>query len=334
MNKIILVTGGAGYIGSHTIVSLLNSGYEVISVDNYSNSHAEIYNKIERICEKRVTYYELDLRDEAGLVSVFEKHSIGAVIHFAGMKSVGESVVEPLSYYHNNINGSISLFKVMKNYDCKKLVFSSSATVYGDDCDVPIRENSNLSVTNPYGQTKLMTENMLRDISHVDPEFKVSILRYFNPIAAHKSGLIGDNPNGVPNNLMPYVAKVASGEFDFLPVFGNDYSTIDGTGVRDYIHVVDLADAHISALSILNERLGCHAYNIGTGQGYSVMQLVAEFERVSGKEIKVVYQPRRSGDVAVCYADPAYSKDKLKWNAQYNLNDMIQDQWNWQQKNS
>lgn len=332
MNK-ILVTGGIGYIGSHTVVALIEQGYCPVIIDNLSNSSAKVLERIEQICAYKPELIEGDIGDSALLKNVFAQHGFSAVIHFAGLKAVGESVQQPLRYYQNNVTGSVQLLRAMAEVGCKKLVFSSSATVYGDPLSVPITEDFALSATNPYGQTKLMVEDILRDLAAADAEWQISILRYFNPVAAHQSGLIGENPNGIPNNLMPYIAQVGVGRLPQLAVFGNDYDTPDGTGVRDYIHVCDLADAHLKALQALGQGHACKAYNIGTGQGYSVLQMIAAFERASGVEIPFAIQPRRVGDIAECYANPQYSERELGWRAQYNLDQMMEDHWRWQSNN-
>ena len=332
MNE-ILVTGGAGYIGSHTVVELFEQGYKPVLVDNFSNSSSEVLNRIETITGSKPQCYDVDIRDYESLKKIFEKHCFDAVIHFAGLKAVGESVKEPIRYYQNNVQGSLALFQLMEENQCYKLVFSSSATVYGDPEQVPIDESATLQATNPYGQTKLMIENILRDTSFANSDWQVSILRYFNPVAAHSSGLIGDNPNGVPNNLMPFIAQVAVGKLERLAIFGDDYPTPDGTGVRDYIHVVDLANAHLSALNALNSSHGCKEYNIGTGKGYSVLEMVRAFEKASGQTIPYEIQARRSGDIAECYAKIDYSRERLFWKAKYTLERMMEDHWRWQSNN-
>ncbi len=329
----ILVTGGAGYIGSHTVIELIENGFTPILLDNFSNSSRKVTERIEQISGVRPECYNVDITDRKALQTVFEKHNFEAVVHFAGLKAVGESVSEPLRYYRNNVQGSLELFKVMTQFDCFKLVFSSSATVYGDPEFVPISENAKLNATNPYGQSKLMIESVLRDLAVSNSAWQISILRYFNPVAAHESGLIGDNPNGIPNNLMPYIAQVAIGRLDKLAVFGDDYSTPDGTGVRDYIHVVDLAYAHLCALNALDALHGCQAYNIGTGNGYSVLEMIKAFEKASGKKIPYEIQARRSGDIAACYAKPSLSKECLGWVAEYGLEKMMEDHWRWQSNN-
>ncbi|MGB0468472.1 MAG: UDP-glucose 4-epimerase GalE [Pontibacterium sp.] len=329
----ILVTGGAGYIGSHTVVQLLEAGHRVTVLDNLCNSNVEVFNRIERITELRPVFVEGDIRNGADVAATLKSYEIEAVIHFAGLKAVGESVEMPIEYYQNNVQGSLTLFDEMRKAGCKRLVFSSSATVYGDPARVPITEDMALSATNPYGQSKLMIEEMLRDIAKADPEWEIALLRYFNPVGAHPSGLIGEDPSGIPNNLMPYVAQVAAGRLQQLKVFGDDYNTADGTGVRDYIHVVDLSAGHLRALDTLKPGHGCQAYNIGTGAGYSVLDVVKMFREISGQAINYEVVPRRKGDVAVCYADPAFSEAHLGWKAQYGLEDMIRDHWNWQRKN-
>jgi len=329
----ILITGGAGYIGSHTVVSLLEQGFDVVILDNFSNSSRESISRIERISGVELEVIDADVRDEKALTNAFEQHHFGAVIHFAGLKAVGESVEQPLRYYQNNVHGALQLLRVMSEKNCKKIVFSSSATVYGDPASVPITESFPLSSTNPYGQGKLMVENILRDLHSSDSDWQVSILRYFNPVAAHSSGLIGEDPNGLPNNLMPYISQVGVGRLECLSVYGDDYDTPDGTGVRDYIHIVDLANAHIKALQALNAEHGCQSYNIGTGEGYSVLEMVKAFERASGQSIKYKIMPRRVGDIASCYADTSKSAQSLGWVAEHGLDEMMQDLWRWQSQN-
>ena len=331
--KQILVTGGAGYIGSHTVVQFIEQGYFPVIVDNFSNSSNKVVSRIEQITGVLPAYYDVDIRDRDSLKTIFQEYDFDAVIHFAGLKAVGESVKQPLRYYANNVQGSLALFQTMQEFACHKLVFSSSATVYGDPEHVPIDESSTLQTTNPYGQSKLMIENILRDLSLSDAQWQISILRYFNPVAAHSSGLIGENPNGIPNNLMPYIAQVAVGKLQCLSIFGDDYSTPDGTGIRDYIHVVDLANAHLCALTALNQGHGCQAYNIGTGRGYSVLEMVKAFEKASGKHIPFEIKARRDGDIARCYAKTDFSRRKLSWQAQYGLDEMMVDQWRWQSNN-
>jgi UDP-glucose 4-epimerase len=324
----VLVTGGAGYIGSHTCVELLNNGYNIVVMDNYSNSSPEVLELVEKLTNKTFPVYDCDMLDYDGFEKIFEENKIDAVIHFAGLKAVGESVSKPLEYYHNNLNGTINLLRLMKKHNVRKLVFSSSATVYGMNNKAPFNEDMPLSTTNPYGTTKLMIENILRDICFADKSWKVALLRYFNPIGAHKSGLIGENPNGIPNNLMPYIMKVAVGKLECLSVYGNDYPTPDGTGVRDYIHVCDLANGHIKALEKLESIEGAQAYNLGTGRGSSVLDVVHAFEKASGKKVNYKIAPRRPGDIAECYADVTKAKKELGWEAKYNLDDMCRDSWN------
>ena len=332
-HKKILVTGGAGYIGSHTVVCLIEEGYDVVVLDNFSNSHNESLLRVEKITGARIETVVADVCDKAALAALFLEHEFYGVVHFAGLKAVGESVQQPLQYYQNNVSGSLNLLKVMTEHNCKRIVFSSSATVYGDPSSVPINESFPLSATNPYGQSKLMIEGILRDLYQSDTSWEISILRYFNPIAAHESGLIGEDSNGVPNNLMPYVSQVGVGRLECLSVFGDDYDTPDGTGVRDYIHVVDLARAHLKAMQALNGDHGCQAYNVGTGQGYSVLDMVKAFERASGQAIKYKIKPRREGDIASCYASTGKSAEKLGWVAEYGLDRMMQDLWRWQSQN-
>lgn len=330
----VLVTGGAGYIGSHTVVELLNRGEKIIIVDNFSNSKPEMLNKIRKITNKDFKFYEVDLLDRENLDKVFAENSdIESVIHFAGLKAVGESVEKPIEYYHNNITGTLILLDVMKKYNCKKIVFSSSATVYGDPATVPIREDFPLSTTNPYGSTKLMIEQILRDVYISDNDWSIILLRYFNPIGAHESGLIGENPNGIPNNLLPYINQVACGKLECLSVFGNDYDTVDGTGVRDYIHVVDLAKGHLKALDKARNSNGVEAYNLGTGTGYSVLQIVKAFEDATGVEVKYKIVKRRPGDIATCYADPTKAKNELGWTAEKGIEEMCKDAWRFTQNN-
>ena len=329
----VLVTGGAGYIGSHTCVELLNAGYQVVVADNLCNSCQEALERVQEITGKVLTFYQVDIRDEEGLRQLFQKESIDAVIHFAGLKAVGESVQQPMKYYDNNITGTLTLCRVMNEFGVKNIVFSSSATVYGSPKTVPILEDFPLSVTNPYGRTKLMLEEILQDFHTADPEWNVILLRYFNPIGAHKSGRIGENPKGIPNNLMPYIQQVAVGKLECLGVFGDDYDTIDGSGVRDYIHVVDLALGHVKAIEKISENQGVLIYNLGTGNGYSVLQMVKAFEEASGQKIPYVIKPRRAGDIATCYADCSKAKKELGWEAQYGLKEMCEDSWRWQKNN-
>lgn len=329
----ILVTGGTGFIGSHTAVELLNHGDEVIIIDNLSNSKREVIDKIEEITKQNVIFYEGDVCNQELLRTIFKTHKIDVVIHFAGYKAVGESVFKPLMYYHNNLISTIHLCEVMNEYHVKKLVFSSSATVYGNPKSLPIKEDFPLSTTNPYGETKLMIERILTDLANSDEEWAIAILRYFNPIGAHESGLIGENPNGIPNNLMPYIVKVANHELDHLNIFGNDYDTVDGTGVRDYIHVVDLAKGHLYAAKKVFEKSGVDAYNLGTGHGYSVLQMVKKFEEVNQVEVKYEITKRRDGDIASCYADPTYAYQQLGWKAEKTLEDMCKDAYHFILKN-
>lgn len=330
----ILVTGGAGFIGSHTCVELLDSGYEVVVVDNLCNSSKESLKRVEKITGKSVKFYEADIADKDAMNKVFEENDILCVIHFAGLKAVGESVQKPLEYYQNNISGTLNMCEVMRNHGVKNIIFSSSATVYGDPASVPITEKfPKGQCTNPYGWTKSMLEQILTDIQFADKEWNVILLRYFNPIGAHKSGLIGEDPNGIPNNLMPYVMKVAIGQLPQVNVFGNDYPTPDGTGVRDYIHVVDLAKGHVKAIEKIEENPGVKIYNLGTGKGYSVLDVINNVSKAVGKEIPYVIAERRAGDIAECYADPALAKEELGWEAQYGMKEMCEDSWNWQQKN-
>ena len=328
----ILVTGGAGYIASHTNVLLLEKGYDVVVVDNLSNSSKESVARVEELTGKKIAFYEGDCRDEQLMDRIFTEHKIDAVIHFAGLKAVGESCRLPLLYYDNNMNSNIVLTRVMGKHGCKKIVFSSSATVYGVPKTLPLTEECPLSVTNPYGATKLLGEQFFSDIQRSDSEWHVMLLRYFNPVGAHESGRIGEDPQGIPNNLMPYVAQVAVGKLPYLNVFGNDYPTPDGTGVRDYIHVVDLAEAHIKALEHIDEH-GIGIFNIGTGVGYSVLDMVKAFEKACGHEIAYKFAPRRSGDVAECYANCDKAKKYLGFTAKHDLDDMCRDLWNWQSKN-
>lgn len=330
----ILVTGGAGYIGSHTCVELQNRGHEVVVVDNLCNSSEESLKRVERITGKMPGFYQVDLLDRKGLEKVFEKEPVDAVIHFAGLKAVGESVAKPLEYYHNNITGTLVLCDVMRNHGVKKIIFSSSATVYGDPAFIPITEDCPKGeITNPYGHTKSMLEQILTDLHTADPEWSVILLRYFNPVGAHKSGLIGEDPAGIPNNLTPYITQVAVGKLKDVGVFGDDYDTSDGTGVRDYIHVVDLAVGHVKALDKLVKENEVYTYNLGTGQGYSVLDMIKAFAKASGKDIPYVIKPRRAGDIATCYADPALAKKELGWEAKLGLEEMCEDGWRWQSAN-
>lgn len=328
MNMKILVTGGTGYIGSHTCVELLNAGYEVVIIDNLYNSKLEVVDKIEQLTNKKFAFYENDVCDEEAVRRVFMEHKIDAVIHFAGYKAVGESVAKPLMYYQNNIDSTIVLCKVMNEFNCKRIVFSSSATVYGDPASLPIKEDFPLSTTNPYGTTKLFIERILTDLQFADKEWSVGLLRYFNPIGAHESGLLGESPNDIPNNLMPYIVKVANKELPHLNVFGNDYNTPDGTGVRDYIHVVDLALGHIKAVEKITQEKGVKTYNLGTGKGFSVLDLVKTFACVNEIDVPYVITDRRPGDIAACYADPAKARDELGWEAHKGIEEMCRDSWN------
>lgn len=329
----ILVTGGVGYIGSHTTIELIQEGKNVIIVDNLSNSNIVVLDRIAEITGVKPKFYELDVQNREKLEIVFKENDIDSVIHFAASKAVGESVEKPLEYYSNNIKNTLVLLETMRKYNVNNFVFSSSATVYGDPHTCPILEEFPLSATNPYGQTKLMIENMLRDICKADKSLNVAILRYFNPVGAHKSGKIGEEPNGIPNNLMPYITKVAIGQLKELSVFGNDYNTPDGTGVRDYIHVVDLALGHVKALDKLESEPGLVTYNLGTGNGYSVLEMVQAFSKASGRDIAYKIAPRRPGDIAMCYADASKAKKELGWEAKYNLDEMCEDSWRWQSLN-
>jgi UDP-glucose 4-epimerase len=329
----ILVTGGVGYIGSHTVIQLVKENYEVVIVDNLSNSKIESLKRVESITNSTIKFYKADLLDKEALGKIFSDEKFDAVIHFAGLKAVGESVEKPLHYYKNNVNGTLNLLEVMNANNVKNIVFSSSATVYGDPHTVPIMENFPLSATNPYGRSKLMIEEILRDLYKADKKWNIIILRYFNPVGAHESGLIGEDPNGIPNNLMPFITQVAVGKRAELSVFGNDYPTIDGTGVRDYIHVVDLANGHLSALEKLKTIPGCVEYNLGTGKGYSVIEVVKAFEKASNKKIAYKIVSRRAGDIAECYANPYLAKKELNWEAKYGIEKMCEDSWRWQSEN-
>jgi len=334
--SICLVTGGAGYIGSHTTLALLQAGLSVVVLDNLTNSSPESLNRVAQLAGRAPIFVQGDVRDPALLHKLMKEHHIEAVLHFAGLKAVGESTKQPLRYYDNNVSGTVSLCQAMAEVGVFRLVFSSSATVYGDPACMPIPEHAPLSATNPYGQSKLVVEHMLRDLAASDPTWRIAILRYFNPVGAHPSGHIGEDPHGIPNNLLPYISKVAMGKLPHLAVFGNDYPTPDGTGVRDYIHVVDLAQGHLCALRALGSpqaRPGAHVYNLGTGQGYSVLQMVRAFEAASGRPVPFEFAPRRPGDIATCYADPAKAKAKLGWQAQLGLDAMMRDAWRWVQKN-
>lgn len=331
----ILITGGAGYIGSHTIVELLKDNHDIVVVDNLSNSSREALRRIKKITNKEVEFYEFDLRNRDMLDSVFSDHHFDAVIHFAGLKSVGESVSQPIGYYDNNIVSTLILLEIMKKHDVKKLVFSSSATVYGDPTELPIKETSQIGIgiTNPYGQTKFMIEQILKDLSATGKDWNITSLRYFNPIGAHGSGIIGEDPSGIPNNLLPYVSRVAAGSLDAVNVFGNDYDTPDGTGVRDYIHVVDLAKAHLAALNHLNHSNIYKVYNIGTGKPVSVLEIIDAFKKASGKDIPYKIVARRPGDIAACYADPTLANKELGWKAKLSVQDACDSSWKWQSQN-
>lgn len=343
INRTVLVTGGAGYIGSHACVELLQSGFKVVVVDNLSNSKPESISRVQKITGKSLTFYQADIRDKQALEEIFAKELPATVIHFAGLKAVGESCEQPLLYYHNNVYGTLVLVEVMNEAGVKQMVFSSSATVYGESSLTQFTEDFPLGAINPYGRSKAMIEDILRDLSAADKvnqtesPWKIALLRYFNPIGAHESGLIGEDPNGIPNNLMPYVAQVAIGKLKQLSVFGNDYPTRDGTGVRDYIHVVDLVKGHLKAIAALNSETfgtgGCRAYNLGAGRGYSVLEMINAFERVTGKSINYKISPRRPGDLAECFANPDLALKELNWKVEKNLDDMVADTWNWQTKN-
>ncbi len=329
----VLVTGGAGYIGSHTCVQLLEAGYDIVVLDNLSNSSEESLNRVRKITGRDFKFYEADLLDCEATDAVFAENDIDAVIHFAGLKAVGESVSIPLRYYHNNITGTLNLLDIMSKHNVKRIVFSSSATVYGDPHTVPIKEDFPLSCTNPYGRTKLMIEEILRDLYVSDKEWNIAILRYFNPVGAHESGLIGEDPNGIPNNLVPYISQVAVGKLSCLSVFGDDYDTPDGTGVRDYIHVVDLANGHLKALEKISASVGVVTYNLGTGTGYSVLDMVRAFGKACGHDVNYKIAPRRPGDIGACFADPEKAERELGFRAEKNLDDMCRDTWRWQSQN-
>ena len=330
----ILVTGGAGYIGSHTVVELLQQDNDVVIIDNLSNSSVESLERVKKITGKTVNFYQGDILDKTFLASVFAKHTIESVIHFAGLKAVGESMVKPIEYYQNNVQGTLTLVDAMRDAGVFKLVFSSSATVYGDPASLPIQEDFTVGgTTNPYGTSKLMVEMMLQDIAKSDERFAFAILRYFNPVGAHESGLIGEDPNGIPNNLLPYIAQVAVGKLKQLGIFGDDYDTVDGTGVRDYIHVVDLALGHLKALNKINQDTGAHVYNLGTGNGYSVLQMLNAFSKACGKDIPYQVSPRRPGDIAACYAAPEKALSELDWQAERGIDVMMKDTWRWQSNN-
>lgn len=329
----ILVTGGSGYIGSHTCIQMIEAGMTPIILDNLYNSKLLVLDRIQQVTGVRPTFYQGDIRDSAILQTIFTEHHIDGVIHFAGLKAVGESVEKPLMYYDNNVSGTLNLVREMDKAGVKSLIFSSSATVYGDPASVPIREDFPTSATNPYGRSKLMVEECLRDFHHANPEWSITLLRYFNPVGAHQSGLLGEDPQGIPNNLLPFVAQVAVGRREKLGVFGNDYPTPDGTGVRDYIHVVDLADGHLAALNKVGQQAGLHIFNLGTGQGNSVLEMVAAFEKAAERPIAYEIKPRRAGDIAECWADPAYAAEVLGWKATRSLETMVADTWRWQSNN-
>ena len=329
----ILLTGGAGYIGSHTALELLDAGFSVLSFDNFSNSSDEALKRVQQLTGKKLISIKGDIRDEAALRKLFSQYNINAVVHFAGLKAVGESTQIPLHYYDNNVAGTVTLCRVMREFGAKKLVFSSSATVYGDAKQVPIPETAPRSATNPYGQSKLMLEHILEDLVKAEPDWGITLLRYFNPVGAHESGLIGEDPSGIPNNLMPFISQVAVGKRDKLSIFGNDYPTHDGTGVRDYIHVVDLARGHVKALQYLQQHRGIEAINLGTGTGYSVLDMVSTFSKVNTVSVPYSVVPRRAGDIAICYAEPSKAKTLLGWQAEKTLDDMVRDSWRWQSAN-
>ncbi len=330
----ILVTGGAGFIGSHTIVELQKAGYEVVVVDNLDNSSKTSLERVQKITGLPVAFYQVDIRDRAGLDRILTEHPCDACIHFAGLKAVGESVEKPWEYYENNIGGTLTLLDVLRRHSCKNIIFSSSATVYGDPAEIPITEKCPKGqCTNPYGWTKSMLEQIMMDMQKADPEWNIVLLRYFNPIGAHSSGTIGEDPNGIPNNLMPYITQVAIGKRKELGVFGNDYDTHDGTGVRDYIHVVDLARGHVCALKAIDRRCGLAIYNLGTGHGYSVLDVVKAFEKANGVKVPYSIKPRRAGDIATCYSDPSKAERELGWKAEYGIEEMCRDSWHWQSQN-
>lgn len=330
----ILLCGGAGYIATHTIIELDKAGHSVVVVDNFVNSQPEAIYRVEKIIGKKILFYEADIRDADALTRVFRENRIDAVIHFAGLKAVGESVAKPLEYYHNNMTGTFILMDVMRHNGCKNIIFSSSATVYGDPAVIPITEECPKGqCTNPYGQTKSMLEQVMTDVQKADPEWNVVLLRYFNPIGAHQSGTIGENPNGIPNNLMPYITQTAVGKRKELGIFGNDYDTPDGTGVRDYIHVCDLASGHVAALKAIERKCGLAVYNLGTGHGYSVLDVVNAFIKVNGVDVPYAFKPRRPGDIATCYCNPSKAKRELGWEARYGIEDMCRDSWNFQKNN-
>ncbi len=330
-SRLLLVTGGLGYIGSHATIALIEAGYDVVLIDNFHNCKRSVLDRLQRIANRTIDFHELDVRDDAGLERLFERYAFDAVMHFAGLKAVGESVAEPLLYFDNNVSGTLMLLQVMARRAVRKLVFSSSATVYGDPATVPIREDSPLHATNPYGRSKLMVEDMLRDLAHSDPAWRIALLRYFNPVGAHKSGTIGEDPKGIPNNLLPYIAQVAIGERPELRVFGGDYPTPDGTGVRDFIHVCDLAEGHVAAQRYIDANPGLLAVSLGSGGGYSVLEMVRAFERASGRPVPYRIVPRRPGDVAQCYADPSLAAERFGWSTQRGIDEICTDAWRWQQ---
>jgi len=329
----VLVTGGAGYIGTHTCIELITAGYEVVVIDNLCNSSLESIKRVETLVGSNIPFFKIDICDKQALTQVFEQYLIDGVIHFAGLKAVGESVAKPIEYFNTNVGGTFILSEVMRKFNCKTFVFSSSATVYGDPHTVPIKEDFPLSVTNPYGRSKLMIEEFLQDVFVADDSWHIALLRYFNPVGAHKSGLIGEDPNDIPNNLIPYISQVAVGKLERLSVFGGDYDTLDGTGVRDYIHVVDLAKGHVKALQALENKPQILTVNLGTGNGYSVLDMIKAFEKASGKEVPYHIVGRRPGDIATCYADPTYAEKKLGWKAEHELDEMCEDTWRWQSQN-
>ena len=331
--KTILITGGSGYLGSHTCVELITAEYDIVVVDNLSNSSMESIKRVEKLVNKKIHFHKIDIRDKVALTGIFDEYSIDGVIHFAGLKAVGESVEKPIEYYDNNVVGALVLLEVMRDFGCKTFVFSSSATVYGDPKIVPIKENSPLLPTNPYGRSKLMIEEFLQDLFVSDNTWHVALLRYFNPVGAHKSGLIGENPNDLPSNLVPYISQVAIGKLKKLRVFGADYDTPDGTGVRDYIHVVDLAKGHVKALKALEKKSQVLTVNLGTGIGYSVLDMIKAFEKASGKNVPYEIEDRRKGDIAVCYSDTTYASEKLGWKTHYDIDEMCEDTWRWQSTN-
>ena len=333
ISRKILVTGGAGYIGSHTIILLIEAGYEIVIFDNFCNSSQEAIKRVEKIVDKKIVTIEGDVRNRDDLHKVFKAHKIDSVIHFAGLKAVGESVEQPLKYYDNNVHGAAVLCEVMAEHDCRSIVFSSSATVYGDPHTTPIDENFPLSATNPYGRSKLFIEEILRDLYVSDKNWKIVLLRYFNPVGAHQSGTIGEDPNGIPNNLMPFISQTAVGKREYLSIFGDDYNTHDGTGVRDYIHVVDLADGHLKAINKIENFNAVMTINLGTGKGYSVLDMVQAFEKASGKTVPYKIAPRRAGDIAKCFANPSYAKEILGWEAKKGIEEMCEDSWRWQSNN-